>query len=124
MKSIQYSIVDVFAQRKYTGNQLAVFKDAGSLSDKEMQQMAKEINFSETTFITSASAKGEYDVRIFTPNEEVPFAGHPTLGAYARQASRVHDSCGRVARAGHRAQHDDVQRDRRAGSPQARDARA
>lgn len=81
MKSIQYSIVDVFAQRKYTGNQLAVFKDAGSLSDKEMQQMAKEINFSETTFITSASPqKGKYDVRIFTPNEEVPFAGHPTLG--------------------------------------------
>ncbi|SUV09208.1 MULTISPECIES: PhzF family phenazine biosynthesis protein [Priestia] len=81
MKSIQYSIVDVFAQRKYTGNQLAVFKDAGSLSDKEMQQMAKEINFSETTFITSASPqKGEYDVRIFTPTEEVPFAGHPTLG--------------------------------------------
>ncbi|MED4208600.1 PhzF family phenazine biosynthesis protein [Priestia megaterium] len=80
MKSIQYSIVDVFAQRKYTGNQLAVFKDAERLSDKEMQQMAKEINFSETTFITSASAKGEYNVRIFTPNEEVPFAGHPTLG--------------------------------------------
>jgi trans-2,3-dihydro-3-hydroxyanthranilate isomerase len=62
MKSIEYSIVDVFAQRKYTGNQLAVFKDAGSLSDKEMQQMAKEINFSETTFITSSSAKGEYNV--------------------------------------------------------------
>lgn len=65
MKSIQYSIVDVFAQRKYTGNQLAVFKDAESLSDKEMQQMAKEINFSETTFITSSSPqKGEYNVRI------------------------------------------------------------
>ncbi|MFP7731966.1 PhzF family phenazine biosynthesis protein [Priestia aryabhattai] len=80
MKSIQYSIVDVFAQGKYTGNQLAVFQDAESLSDKDMQQIAKEINFSETTFITSASTKGEYDVRIFTPNEEVPFAGHPTLG--------------------------------------------
>lgn len=81
MGKINYSIVDVFSQGKYTGNPLAVFKNAENLSDREMQQIAKEINFSETTFIVSDKEKtGGYDVRIFTPNEEVPFAGHPTLG--------------------------------------------
>ena len=78
---IKYSIVDVFSQGKYTGNPLAVFKNTGNLPDKEMQQIAKEINFSETTFILSdVKNTGGYDVRIFTPNEEIPFAGHPTLG--------------------------------------------
>ncbi|OMP67304.1 PhzF family phenazine biosynthesis protein [Domibacillus epiphyticus] len=87
MRKIQYSIVDVFSQGKYTGNQLAVFKDAGNISESEMQQIAKEINFSETTFILSNTKKdGGFDVRIFTPNEEVPFAGHPALGtAYVIQ---------------------------------------
>ncbi|CAH0214964.1 Trans-2,3-dihydro-3-hydroxyanthranilate isomerase [Peribacillus frigoritolerans] len=81
MERINYSIVDVFSNGKYTGNQLAVFKNAGNIPDKEMQQKAKEINFSETTFILSDSKNdGGYDVRIFTPNEEVPFAGHPTIG--------------------------------------------
>ncbi|KRF54895.1 phenazine biosynthesis protein [Bacillus sp. Soil745] len=81
MERINYSIVDVFSNGKYTGNQLAVFKNAGNIPDKEMQQIAKEINFSETTFILSDSKNdGGYDVRIFTPNEEVPFAGHPTIG--------------------------------------------
>lgn len=81
MRKINYSIVDVFSQGKYTGNQLAVFKSAGDISDSEMQQIAKEVNYSETTFILSNTKKdGGYDVRIFTPNEEVPFAGHPTLG--------------------------------------------
>lgn len=81
MERINYSIVDVFSNLKYTGNQLAVFKNAGNIPDKEMQQIAKEINFSETTFILSDSKNdGGYDVRIFTPNEEVPFAGHPTIG--------------------------------------------
>jgi trans-2,3-dihydro-3-hydroxyanthranilate isomerase len=81
MERINYSIVDVFSNGKYTGNQLAVFKNAGNVPDNEMQQIAKEINFSETTFILSDSKiDGGYDVRIFTPNEEVPFAGHPTLG--------------------------------------------
>ncbi|MED3892656.1 PhzF family phenazine biosynthesis protein [Peribacillus frigoritolerans] len=81
MERINYSIVDVFSNGKYTGNQLAIFKNAGNIPDKEMQQIAKEINFSETTFILSDSKNdGGYDVRIFTPNEEVPFAGHPTIG--------------------------------------------
>ena len=81
MEKINYSIVDVFSQGKYTGNPLAVFKNVGNISESEMQQIAKEINYSETTFILSDSKNdGGFDVRIFTPNEEVPFAGHPTLG--------------------------------------------
>lgn len=65
---MKFSIVDVFSQGKYTGNQLAVFKEAGHLSTEEMQKIAKEINFSETTFILSnePTEKG-YPVRIFTP---------------------------------------------------------
>jgi trans-2,3-dihydro-3-hydroxyanthranilate isomerase len=81
MRTHAFVIVDVFAERKYSGNQLAVFKDAGDLSDDEMQLLAKEMNYSETTFILSTKKrKGGYDVRIFTPAEEIPFAGHPTLG--------------------------------------------
>ncbi|MDI6451169.1 PhzF family phenazine biosynthesis protein [Anaerobaca lacustris] len=76
-----FYIVDVFAERKYAGNQLAVFRNAGDLTDDEMQQIAREMNFSETTFILSDQPRdGGYDVRIFTPVAEVPFAGHPTLG--------------------------------------------
>ena len=84
---MKFYIVDVFAEKKYTGNQLAVFTDIGSLSDEEMQQIAKEMNYSETTFITSENTKnGGCDVQIFTPKEELPFAGHPTLGtAYILQ---------------------------------------
>ena len=73
--------VDVFAETKYAGNQLAVVRNAGDLSDEEMQQIALEMNFSETTFILSdREREGGYDVRIFSPDEELPFAGHPTLG--------------------------------------------
>lgn len=88
MEKINYSIVDVFSQGKYTGNPLAVFKNAGNISDIEIQQIAKEINYSETTFILSDSKNdGGYNVRIFTPNEEVPFAGHPTLDAATGSAN-------------------------------------
>ncbi len=81
MTSLNYFIVDVFAERKYTGNQLAVFTNAGNLNTQEMQSIAQEINYSETTFITSPQEQnGGYEVRIFTPNQEIPFAGHPTLG--------------------------------------------
>jgi trans-2,3-dihydro-3-hydroxyanthranilate isomerase len=81
MKKLSFHIVDVFAENKYAGNQLAVFRGAGELSGHEMQQIAREINFSETTFILSdEGSQGGFDVRIFTPREEVPFAGHPTLG--------------------------------------------
>lgn len=81
MKGSHFYIVDVFAEEKFAGNQLAVVKDAKSLSDVEMQQIANEMNYSETTFILSDKKRnGGYDVRIFTPKREVPFAGHPTLG--------------------------------------------
>jgi trans-2,3-dihydro-3-hydroxyanthranilate isomerase len=83
MDKLTYYIVDVFAiEEKYTGNQLAVFtKGAENLSDSQMQRIAKEINYSETTFVISSEMNnGGYDVRIFTPAQEIPFAGHPTLG--------------------------------------------
>ncbi len=81
MNGLTFYIVDVFTEKKYAGNQLAVFRDAGEISSKEMQSIAREINFSETTFILSEELNnGGFDVRIFTPKEEVPFAGHPTLG--------------------------------------------
>ena len=81
MSKLSYYIVDVFAERKYAGNQLAVFREAGDISSDEMQNIAREINYSETTFILSDKQNNEgFDVRIFTPKEEVPFAGHPTLG--------------------------------------------
>jgi trans-2,3-dihydro-3-hydroxyanthranilate isomerase len=81
MKNTIFYIVDVFTERKYAGNQLAVFMPGHQFSDEEMQQVAREINFSETTFILSdRQQQGGYNVRIFTPGEEVPFAGHPTLG--------------------------------------------
>jgi trans-2,3-dihydro-3-hydroxyanthranilate isomerase len=81
MSKPRFFITDVFTTQRYGGNQLATFIDCESLSDQEMQKIAKEINFSETTFITSRQPRdGGYDVRIFTPNAEVEFAGHPTIG--------------------------------------------
>ena len=76
--------VDVFTSVPLEGNQLAVFADGRSLSDAEMQALAKEMNLSETTFILPGDAATERErgvrVRIFTVDEELPFAGHPTLG--------------------------------------------
>ena len=82
MKQLPFYIVDVFAERKYAGNQLAVILDTDrTLASEQMQQLALEMNYSETTFILSDKPLNSgYDVRIFTPGEEVPFAGHPTLG--------------------------------------------
>lgn len=78
---MKFYLVDVFAEQKYQGNQLAVLVPDRELSAEEMQQIARETNFSETTFILSGKQpNGGYDVRIFTPGEEIPFAGHPTLG--------------------------------------------
>jgi trans-2,3-dihydro-3-hydroxyanthranilate isomerase len=83
----EFYIVDVFAEEKYAGNQLGVFRKAEGFSDTQMQRIAKEMNYSETTFILSDGERdGGFDVRIFTPEEELPFAGHPTLGtAYVIQ---------------------------------------
>lgn len=81
MKSQKFYLVDVFAEKKFGGNQLAVIKVSGELTTEEMQIIAFEFNFSETTFIVSEDNNNYlYDVRIFTPREEIPFAGHPTLG--------------------------------------------
>ena len=81
MKRLTFYVVDVFAEERYTGNQLAVFRSARALPDTEMQRIAREMNFSETTFILSDEKRhGGYDVRVFTPKTELPFAGHPTLG--------------------------------------------
>ena len=82
-----FYILDVFAEEKYAGNQLAVVRDAANLSDEQMQKIAKEMNYSETTFILSEQKRNDgYDVRIFTLERELPFAGHPTLGtAYVIQ---------------------------------------
>jgi trans-2,3-dihydro-3-hydroxyanthranilate isomerase len=80
-EKLQFYMTDVFAQQKYSGNQLMTFLDAAHVPGEVMQKMAREINFSETTFILSREPRdGGYDVRIFTPGSEVDFAGHPTLG--------------------------------------------
>jgi trans-2,3-dihydro-3-hydroxyanthranilate isomerase len=80
-RNYQYYIVDVFGSEKYSGNQLCVFTSAENLSSEEMQGIAREINFSETTFITGYNIDLKlFDIRIFTPYNEIPFAGHPTLG--------------------------------------------
>lgn len=71
--------LDVFAEGPYRGNPLAVFPDAAELSKDRMQQIAREMNLSETTFVTNATTDS-YSVRIFTPKDELPFAGHPTIG--------------------------------------------
>ncbi|HEY2038861.1 MAG TPA: PhzF family phenazine biosynthesis protein [Edaphobacter sp.] len=82
--AFDYAQVDVFAERPLEGNQLAIFTDARGLSDAEMQAIASETNLSETTFIFPRSPEIEHEhgvqVRIFTTDEELPFAGHPTLG--------------------------------------------
>jgi trans-2,3-dihydro-3-hydroxyanthranilate isomerase len=78
---LTFYILDVFAEEKYAGNQLAVVRGGADLSEEVLQKIALEMNYSETTFVLSdEETGGGYDVRIFTPGGEVPFAGHPTLG--------------------------------------------
>lgn len=76
---VPFRLVDVFAEEPLGGNQLCVVTDPSGLSDRQMQAIAREIGFSETTFVTEA-ADDRYAMRIFTPAGELPFAGHPTLG--------------------------------------------
>jgi len=82
-----FYIVDVFAEEKFAGNQLAVVRGGAALPDARLQKIALEMNYSETTFVLSEEeTEGGYDVRIFTPGDEIPFAGHPILGtAYVIQ---------------------------------------
>jgi trans-2,3-dihydro-3-hydroxyanthranilate isomerase len=82
----RYFVLDVFSDRPLEGNQLGIFADAQSFSAQLMQSLAREMNFAETVFLLPADAdgddQGEGDVRmrIFTPSQELPFAGHPVLG--------------------------------------------
>ncbi|MDB4554768.1 PhzF family phenazine biosynthesis isomerase, partial [Akkermansiaceae bacterium] len=81
MKSLLYYLVDVFTDQPFGGNPLAVFPNADDLRQEEMQQIAQELNLSETTFLQKATSEGaDCTVRIFTPKCEVPMAGHPTIG--------------------------------------------
>jgi trans-2,3-dihydro-3-hydroxyanthranilate isomerase len=80
----RFFIADVFTDRPFTGNQLAVFPDGQGISDRAMQAIAREFNFAETTFVLAPNdAKHAARVRIFTPKTELPFAGHPTVGTAA-----------------------------------------
>ena len=79
----QFVQIDVFTSHRLQGNPLAVFPDARGLSDTEMQDLARETNLQETTFVFPRDPQIERQegikVRIFVPNEEIPFGGHPTL---------------------------------------------
>lgn len=96
-RTFDFVQLDVFTQTPLAGNALAVFPDARGLSDDEMQALAKEMNLSETTFVlprdTATEAKEGKKVRIFTVSEELPFAGHPTLGT----ALYLHSAGGKAA---------------------------
>ena len=79
-----FALVDVFSDRPFGGNQLAVFPDASGIGEQTMQHLAREFNFSETTFVLPPRDPAHTcQVRIFTPNQELPFAGHPTVGTAA-----------------------------------------
>jgi trans-2,3-dihydro-3-hydroxyanthranilate isomerase len=80
--TLPYTVVDVFTETPFAGNQLGVFTDAGKLAPEQMQKLAREMSFSECTFVVGQGARGPR-VRIFTPEVEIPFAGHPTLGTAA-----------------------------------------
>src|SRR5919199_6986783 len=80
MPSYRYIVCDVFTDRPLAGNQLGVFTDARGLDDQTMQALAREINYSESTFVLPPEQGGHARIRIFTPVAELRFAGHPTLG--------------------------------------------
>ena len=81
MRKLRYHLVDVFTDRQFGGNPLAVFTDGEGLSTETMQTIAKEMNLSETTFVlTPEDRSHNFRVRIFTPAQELPMAGHPTVG--------------------------------------------
>jgi trans-2,3-dihydro-3-hydroxyanthranilate isomerase len=81
LTDFRFVVADVFTDRPLEGNQLAVFTDARDLAEERLQQLAREIGFSETVFVLPPEAGGHVRIRIFTPTTELPFAGHPCLGA-------------------------------------------
>src|SRR5205823_1467982 len=78
--TLRYVVADVFTDTALTGNQLAVFTDGREVDEKTMQDLAREMNFSETVFVLPPEQGGHARIRIFTPSSELPFAGHPVLG--------------------------------------------
>lgn len=81
MRQYKYLHLDGFTDRAFEGNQLAVFPEAHGLEAATMLQITKEMNFSECTFILPPEGQGDVRMRIFTPGEEMPMAGHPTIGS-------------------------------------------
>jgi trans-2,3-dihydro-3-hydroxyanthranilate isomerase len=81
MAGFRYVVVDVFTETPLSGNQLAVFTDARGIPEEMLQPLALEVGFSETVFVYRAEEGGTVRIRIFTPRAELPFAGHPVLGA-------------------------------------------
>ena len=80
MAVFRYVVCDVFTDTPLAGNQLAVFTDAREIAEDRLQPLAREVNFSETVFVYSGTGDAHARIRIFTPEVEVPFAGHPILG--------------------------------------------
>jgi trans-2,3-dihydro-3-hydroxyanthranilate isomerase len=80
VRTFRYVVADVFTDTPLTGNQLAVFTDAREIPEEMLQPLAREMKFSETVFVFRPEADGHARIRIFTPEAELPFAGHPTLG--------------------------------------------
>lgn len=100
---IPYAIADVFTETPLKGNPVAVFLDAAGITESRMQRMAREMNLSETTFVLPPENGGDARVRIFTPVNELPFAGHPMLGtaivlaaAHPRQELRLETWMGTI----------------------------
>jgi len=81
MSRFRYVVADVFTGTPLQGNQVAVFTDAREIPEDKLQPIAREMNFSETVFVYTPEGDGHAKIRIFTPTIEMPFAGHPTLGA-------------------------------------------
>ncbi|HEX6075217.1 MAG TPA: PhzF family phenazine biosynthesis protein [Micromonosporaceae bacterium] len=86
MRRLRYEIVDVFTDRPYAGNPLAVVLDADGVDGTQMRWIAREFNLSETAFVLPPSPGADYRIRIFTPGTELPFAGHPSVGTAATLA--------------------------------------
>jgi trans-2,3-dihydro-3-hydroxyanthranilate isomerase len=80
VRTFRYVVADVFTDTPLAGNPVAVFTDARQLEEQDLQRLARELNLSETVFVFPAESGGHARIRIFTPTNELPFAGHPTLG--------------------------------------------
>jgi trans-2,3-dihydro-3-hydroxyanthranilate isomerase len=88
MSTVAYEIVDVFTDRPFAGNPLAVVFGADGLAGDQMQALAREFNLSETVFVLPSASGATYRARIFTPDTELPFAGHPSVGAAVTSVRR------------------------------------